>query len=116
MASLALNKIIYEVRSSQLNFSLQETPFSWSISLRKTPIYYHRPAGGVEQVQLDTGLDVQSESKKELENENAFLKSEIQKVQKENNSLKVDLEQMKADRDSSDQAKNDLQTRINKIS
>ena len=42
---------------------------------------------------------MQSESKKELENENAFLKSEIQKVQKENNSLKVDLEQMKADRD-----------------
>jgi predicted RNase H-like nuclease (RuvC/YqgF family) len=116
MANLALNKIIYEVRSSQLNFSLQETPFSWSISLRKTPIYYHRPAGGVEQVQLDTGLDVQSESKKELENENAFLKSEIQKVQKENNSLKVDLEQMKADRDSSDQAKTDLQTILNRIS
>ena len=59
---------------------------------------------------------MQSESKKELENENAFLKSEIQKVQKENNSLKVDLEQMKADRDSSDQAKTDLQTRLNRIS
>jgi chromosome segregation ATPase len=115
MASLALNKIIYEVRSSQLNFSLQETPFSLSISLRKTPIHYHRPAQ-VQQVQLDAGLDVLSESEKELEIENAFLKSEIHKVQKENSSLKVDLEQMKADRNSSDQAKNDRQTRINKIS
>ena len=116
MGSLALNKIIFEVRSSQLNFSLQETPFSLSISLRKTPIHYHRPAVVVEQVQLDAGLDVLSESEKELEIENAFLKSKIHKVQKENSSLKVDLEQMKADRDSSDQAKNDRQTRINKIS
>ena len=49
MAGPKLDKIIVEVRNSKLNFSLKETPFSMSISIRKTPIHYYRAdSEGVE--------------------------------------------------------------------
>ena len=119
MASCILNKIICEVRGSQLNFSVKETPFSLQISIRKTPIKYHTRVEEAEVIpsNVDKKTQIeQQESFKNLEIENGSLVAKVDRIQQVNDNLKIDLEQMKLDRDNSDKCKMRLKTSFDRVS
>ena len=122
MASFTLNKLLSEVRETQLNFSVKETPFSLQISIRKTPIKYHQ----AEQVQVGfipsevenpiQNEQQQEETRKEMEIKISSLLAQIEGVQQEKSNIKIDLDQMKIDRDISDKCKLALQNSFDRVS
>jgi hypothetical protein len=68
------DQILYSVRSSQLNYSCQETPFSIYLTIRKT----HHPKAHLEHVKKVDLNAVTNNLVKAVEHEIASLKSEIE--------------------------------------
>ena len=89
--SNALDNIISSVRSSNLNYSFQETPFSLYLTIRKTEVVKREHASCSEQSgQQDTKHDVEA-----IKQENLSLKSCIHDLEEkldasENNMKKLE--------------------------
>ena len=70
----SLNQIIDCVRSSNLNFAYQETPFSLYLTIRKTNIKNHQ-ANSSQPIQVKSQKDVEA-----LEKENSVLKNTVREL------------------------------------
>ena len=98
-----------QVKSSNLKFQLQQSPFSAVISLKKS--FVKDKSGQIltpPKSKPDYLLHLESENQAltkvnvKKETENTSLAAENDKIQQENASIKIDLEQMRIDRDISD--------------
>ena len=82
----SLDRIISSVRSSNLNFTYQETPFSLYLTIRKTSIKKHQ-SNGSESSQMGVRHDVVA-----LEEENLVLKSYIRDLEGKLSAFKDTME------------------------
>ena len=115
-ASRAFESVLDQVKVSNLNFYVQLTPFSAVIYLKKTFV-----KDKTRQILMPARTKISSDETTNLENlalkqvnmkieaENKMLTIDLTNIQQEIASDKIDLEQMKIDRDISDKNKLKLQ-------